>query len=73
MRWQEKFTWAKVALIIAAVPAAILALFWLVPAGSNPMSDKELAGGIMIYALFAYIPFLLILSWRAAYVAGSKQ
>lgn len=73
MRWQEKFTWAKVALIIAAVPAAILALFWLVPAGPNPMSSKELASGLMVYILCTYTLFLLILSWRAAYVAGSKS
>ena len=73
MRWQEKFAWTKAALILAALPAALLMLLWIVPAGPNPMSGKELAGGIMIYALCVYVPFLLILSWRAAYVAGSKQ
>jgi hypothetical protein len=65
----EKIVWLKVALAEAVVLLFLHSLVAVIPGPSAEMGRAAFVAATVIVG----VPYLLILSWRAAYIAGRKN
>lgn len=68
----EKKTWLQVLAGILAVPLLLCVLFVVLP-GNGGGRDSDLASMAGWWTMGAGGAYLLVLSWRAAYLAGRRK